>query len=77
MLTKHTLVTSEVVLAELRDVLALRHFPPQHWKKIWSTNLLERVNEEINRRSRFQKSFVHFFPICLLHVSFKFFTYTV
>ena len=34
------------------DVLAVRHFPPQHWKKIWSTNLLERVNEEIKRRTR-------------------------
>jgi transposase-like protein len=26
------------------DVLAFRHFPAQHWKKVWSTNLLERVN---------------------------------
>jgi transposase-like protein len=29
------------------DVLAFRHFPQPHWKKVWSTNLLERVNEEI------------------------------
>ncbi|MBM5801539.1 MAG: IS256 family transposase [Cyanobacteria bacterium K_DeepCast_35m_m2_023] len=41
------------LMAEAReDVLAFRHFPPQHWKKIWSTNLLERVNEEIKRRTR-------------------------
>jgi putative transposase len=26
------------------EVLAFRHFPAQHWKKVWSTNLLERVN---------------------------------
>jgi putative transposase len=26
------------------DVLAFRHFPHQRWKKIWSANLLERVN---------------------------------
>ena len=26
------------------DVLAFRHFPKDHWRKIWSTNLLERVN---------------------------------
>jgi len=26
------------------DVLAFRHFPQPHWKKVWSTNLLERVN---------------------------------
>jgi putative transposase len=34
------------------DVLAFRHFPELHWKKVWSTNLLERVNEEIKRRTR-------------------------
>jgi putative transposase len=26
------------------DVLAFRHFPKDHWRKIWSTNLLERIN---------------------------------
>mgnify|MGYP003340925930 FL=1 len=34
------------------DVLAFRHFTKDHWRKIWSTNLLERVNEEIKRRTR-------------------------
>jgi len=34
------------------DVLAFRHFPQPHMKKVWSTNLLERVNEEIKRRTR-------------------------
>jgi transposase-like protein len=34
------------------DVLAFRPFPRDHWRKIWSTNLLERVNEEIKRRTR-------------------------
>jgi putative transposase len=34
------------------DVLAFRHFPLSHWRKLWSTNLLERVNEEIKRRIR-------------------------
>ena len=34
---------------EARDaVLAFRHFPTQHWRKIWSTNPLERLNKEIN-----------------------------
>ena len=26
-------------------------FPPSHWKKIWSTNPLERLNKEIKRRT--------------------------
>jgi putative transposase len=34
------------------DVLAFRTFPEAHWRKIWSTNPLERVNGEIKRRTR-------------------------
>ena len=26
-------------------------FPAEHWRKIWSTNPLERVNKEIKRRA--------------------------
>ncbi|WP_233130219.1 transposase [Synechococcus sp. 1G10] len=43
---------AELMLHAREDVLAFRHFPPQHWKKAWSTNLLERLNEEIKRRTR-------------------------
>src|SRR4051812_9192013 len=32
------------------DLLAFTGFPPAHWKKIWSTNPLERLNKEIKRR---------------------------
>lgn len=34
------------------DVLAFAAFPPEHWRKIWSNNPLERLNKEIKRRSR-------------------------
>ncbi len=34
------------------EVLAFTAFPREHWRKIWSTNPLERVNKEIKRRSR-------------------------
>ncbi|MCM0622546.1 IS256 family transposase [Nocardioides sp. BSK12Z-4] len=34
------------------EVLAFTGFPREHWRKIWSTNPLERVNKEIKRRSR-------------------------
>ncbi len=33
------------------DVTAFRHFPTNHWQKIWSTNSLERLNAEIKRRT--------------------------
>jgi putative transposase len=33
------------------DLLAFTSFPPAHWKKIWSTNPLERLNKEVKRRT--------------------------
>lgn len=33
-------------------VLAFAVFPREHWRKIWSTNPLERLNKEIKRRAR-------------------------
>ena len=33
------------------DLLAFAKFPQAHWRQIWSTNPLERVNKEIKRRS--------------------------
>ena len=41
------------ILTDARDdVLAFCTFPEAHWRKIWSTNPLERVNGEIKRRTR-------------------------
>jgi transposase-like protein len=34
------------------EVLAFNTFPRAHWRKIWSTNPLERLNKEIKRRAR-------------------------
>jgi putative transposase len=34
------------------ELIAFAQFPPGHLTKIWSTNLLERVNAEIKRRTR-------------------------
>ena len=40
------------MLAEAKaDITAFTGFPVSHWKKIWSTNPLERVNKEIKRRT--------------------------
>ena len=33
------------------DVLAFTGFPTRHWRQIWSTNPMERVNKEIKRRT--------------------------
>jgi putative transposase len=33
------------------DILAFADFPTTHWKKIWSTNPLERLNKQIKRRT--------------------------
>lgn len=33
------------------DVLAYLAFPAEHWRQIWSTNPLERLNKEVKRRS--------------------------
>jgi transposase-like protein len=42
----------ELMLREAAtDVCAFTAFPNAHWKKIWSTNPLERVNKEIKRRT--------------------------
>ena len=41
-----------VMLDEARaDVLAFAGFPVKHWRQIWSTNPMERVNKEIKRRT--------------------------
>ena len=42
----------EAMLLDAKDdILAFTDFPVAHWKKIWSTNPLERVNKEIKRRT--------------------------
>jgi putative transposase len=33
------------------DLLAFAGCPPKHWRQIWSTNPMERVNKEIKRRT--------------------------
>jgi putative transposase len=42
----------EAMLREASDdITAFASFPVSHWKKIWSTNPLERLNKEIKRRT--------------------------
>ena len=40
-----------VIEAARDDVLAFLYFPQEHWRKVWSTNPLERLNKEVKRRT--------------------------
>jgi putative transposase len=51
MLRKQFPTAVPVMEAAQDDVLAFLHVPQEHWRKIWSTNPLERLNKEIKRRT--------------------------
>jgi putative transposase len=50
-LTPRFPVVATMLVAAREDVLAFTAFPVSHWRKVWSTNPLERVNKEIKRRT--------------------------
>ena len=49
------------------DILAFTGFPVAHWRQIWSTNPLERVNKEIKRRTDVVGTFPN--PAALLRLA--------
>ena len=51
MLCKQFPTAVPVMEAARDDVLAFLHFPQEHWRKVWSTNPLERLNKEVKRRT--------------------------
>jgi putative transposase len=49
-LQPHWPKAAQVLLAGEQSVLAYMAFPKEHWTRIYSTNILERLNKEIKRR---------------------------
>ncbi|MCS5729546.1 IS256 family transposase, partial [Herbiconiux moechotypicola] len=49
------------------DLLAFTEFPAAHWRQIWSTNPLERLNKEIKRRTDVVGTFPN--PAALLRLA--------
>ena len=52
MLTERFDKAAALMVRAKEEVLAFGTFPRAHWRQIWSTNPLERLNKEIKRRSR-------------------------
>ena len=42
---------AELLRETREDITAFADFPEAHWRKIWSTNPLERLNKEVKRRT--------------------------
>jgi transposase-like protein len=51
MLERQFPVVAEMLQDARADLLAFSSFPAAHWRKIWSTNPIERVHKEIKRRT--------------------------
>jgi putative transposase len=51
MLTSQFPAVAQMLLDAKADLTAFSDFPHPHWRKIWSTNPIERLNREVKRRT--------------------------
>lgn len=52
MLSERFTKASELMRAAKEELIAFSAFPKAHWRQLWSTNPLERLNKELKRRCR-------------------------
>jgi len=67
MLTRSHPKIAEMLENARTDLLAFAEFPYPHWRQIWSTNPLERLNKEIKRRTDVVGTFPN--PAALLRLA--------
>lgn len=67
MLARSHPAAAELLEQAKDDLLAFTDFPSQHWQQIWSTNPLERLNKEIQRRTNVVGTFPN--PEALLRLT--------
>ena len=65
-LERHRPATAELLWAAAADVLVFMAFPESYRRRIYSTNLLERLNKEVKRRTRVVEIFPNGEPIIRL-----------
>ena len=67
MLTRSHPKIADMLETARDDLLAFTAFPTAHWRQIWSTNPLERLNKEIKRRTDVVGTFPN--PAALLRLA--------